>query len=429
MAKNAFLSRVRRGLKRRVRSLKRTADGIWQSEFCGAYINWRLPPNRWDASARMHWCYTQMIWKYGKIETLVTTLIWPILSFVFAWKQTKSCGSGVKARTGVPLLRQFAEQVYLANVYHISPKIYYHCEFYLREKRRQARHYIQDDETVPLLELANGAIDYSVFDDKTRFYEICKQFAVATIPVVARFENGEMFFLESRQLPKKDLFAKPERGKCGQGALVYTYVGAGRYRIGDGRVLSGPDVLGQIAGYSQHTPYILQEKYENHPAIARVYPDALCTCRIVTCKTPAGGAEIVSVVLRMPTGGQCTDNVATGGIAIPVDHKTGTLGKGLTKDMLVPRMNRHPDTGKVFTGLQIPCWQDVIALCLKANEVFGAYPLIGWDVAVAGDGPILVEGNLRFNIEAMQFAHSSPFGDGGFAPLYLAYIRNGRRLN
>jgi hypothetical protein len=425
----AFLSRVHRGLNARKRALKKIASQIRRDEFCGAYINWRWPPKQWEPMAWVHWCYSRSLWRESRLRAIATTLIWPGLSLIFAWKQTQKHGTNVKTNTGLSLTRQFVDQICLANLRYVPPRAYYLYEFYRTENRRQAQQYIQDHEITALLEMANGDIDYNLFNDKLQFYLKCKQFALATIPILARFEKGEIKFIEDHRLPEEDLFAKPELGKCGQGALMYYYAGSATYRSTSGRVMGDDDILEQIADCSKETPYILQPRYKNHPEIARLSPQALCTSRVITCRAPSGSVEVLACIFKMATGNNCTDNFATGGIAIPVDIQTGTLGRGVTKEQFTKRIKRHPQTGQIFAGFQIPGWRDLISLCIKAHNAFGAYALIGWDVAITGDGPILVEGNLRWGVESMQIAHGGPLGGGGFASRYLAHVHAGPILN
>ncbi len=55
----------------------------------------------------------------------------------------------------------------------------------------------------------------------------------------------------------------------------------------------------------------------------------------------------------------------------------------------------HPASGIVFKGLALPYFADVKTLVLGAASLLPA-AMIGWDVAIAADGPILMEGNAIF---------------------------------
>ena len=53
----------------------------------------------------------------------------------------------------------------------------------------------------------------------------------------------------------------------------------------------------------------------------------------------------------------------------------------------------HPVTGKAFEGFQIPYWEEILKLTEKALRKVDGINYVGWDIAITGKGPIIVEGN------------------------------------
>jgi len=53
-------------------------------------------------------------------------------------------------------------------------------------------------------------------------------------------------------------------------------------------------------------------------------------------------------------------------------------------------------------GRAIPFWEDLKALALAAHRHFDDRIVIGWDIAVLGDGPIIIEGNSSPCMDIMQ---------------------------
>ena len=179
-------------------------------------------------------------------------------------------------------------------------------------------------------------------DDKRRFFAECKRFGLPAIPIVAEFEDGKLKHwgegIDNR-LPKTDLFAKPANGKCANGAMLYTYEPPGFYRCHDGTLKTGDELMVGLAESSREQPYILQERYSNHPDIAALSPGALCTFRVVTCRLPDGRCEDIMTIFKMPTRNCFADNFAIGGLAISVDKKSGQLGSAMTKDLDADRID------------------------------------------------------------------------------------------
>ena len=66
------------------------------------------------------------------------------------------------------------------------------------------------------------------------------------------------------------------------------------------------------------------------------------------------------------------------------------MGNGFDK-----KVNESPvsPTGVTFDGYPIPYWDDVVKMVCEAALVNQGVKLIGWDVALAKDGPLLIEAN------------------------------------
>ena len=81
---------------------------------------------------------------------------------------------------------------------------------------------------------------------------------------------------------------------------------------------------------------------------------------------------------------------------IPINFDIGELkGKGFTAMKTGSEMfTEHPTTKFHLPGYKIPFFKESIELCKK----FASYipnRIIGWDVAITPNGPIIIEGNLQ----------------------------------
>ena len=91
--------------------------------------------------------------------------------------------------------------------------------------------------------------------------------------------------------------------------------------------------------------------------------------------------------------GACVDNAGGGGIFCNVDAETGIVyTDGI--DELGKFYDKHPDSGLVFKGYQIPKWNDLLITVEKVHkECMPHHLYIGWDFALTDDGWVLIEGN------------------------------------
>jgi len=157
---------------------------------------------------------------------------------------------------------------------------------------------------------------------------------------------------------------------------------------------------------------ILQPWIKNHPDLVPLTNGNLATLRLITFKDTAGVAVEFKAIFRMPCGTNIVDNFQQGNLVASVDLATGELGQTYSKqDGVLTMTEIHPDTGCVIAGEKLPYWEDIRALCRKAQECCDKEPFVGWDVAITQEGPLLLEANPTFGIEGLQAAHGVGIGE------------------
>ena len=175
--------------------------------------------------------------------------------------------------------------------------------------------------------------------------------------------------------------------------------------------MSHDQLLGLLTAASKVEPYILQPRALNHPDIAAITDTALCTVRTFTFRAPNRPPEYLDGYLKFPTGNGVTDNTHQGGIASPVDKKTGMLRRAVSGDPISAEFSHHPDAGAEMSGMQVPYWDQVVDLSLNAHRALSTNPVLGWDIAVTPGGPIVVEGNAAPDVETFQRVTGRPIGE------------------
>lgn len=138
--------------------------------------------------------------------------------------------------------------------------------------------------------------------------------------------------------------------------------------------------------------FIIQECVQQHERMSALNPTSINTIRIMTYRS---GMEIIVVyaAVRIGRNGQVTDNQSKGGISAKIDER-GQLckyGFGSVGDDLIEKT----DSGIVLEGYQIPLFQEAIDAVKQAHYNLPFYNIVGWDIAIAQDGPVLIEWNSR----------------------------------
>ncbi len=194
-----------------------------------------------------------------------------------------------------------------------------------------------------------------------------------------------------------DVIAKPLEGSSGVGITRYTKV----------------DFQGHEDAFRQELLKngigILEERLIQHDRMMQLCPTSVNTIRIATLLGEKKQG-VVYAFLRIGNG-NVMDNVDCGGMAARVDLCSGKLlTVGADKAGNVYAV--HPMTNTPIVGFEVPCFQEAVAMCLRAAQKVPQMRFIAWDVAITNAGPCFIEGNSFPSHAVPQFAAHYPDGMG-----------------
>jgi hypothetical protein len=115
------------------------------------------------------------------------------------------------------------------------------------------------------------------------------------------------------------------------------------------------------------------------------------------------------------------DNRSQGAIAYGLDTSTGRLTLGAIKDGL-GTFSVHPASGRTTVDFQLPYFDEAVELVTTAHaKAFARFPTVGWDIAIADEGPMIVEMNISWGTE-----HDIPgehfLGETAYTECILAHL-------
>jgi Sugar-transfer associated ATP-grasp len=251
-------------------------------------------------------------------------------------------------------------------------------------------------------------------------------------PGAALLHSPEAFEIWLRDPGNYPFFAKPSAGAFGMGSCF-----AARLDAAADSIVTVNDERLPIADYATRNwdkhlgGLIVQQVIEPHPELVERIGRRVATARIVTMLTPTG-PRIHRSVFRIPTGANFTDNFNLGssgnGFAI-VDPGTGKLtecynGLGLG----LRRIENHVDTGQRLEDYVLPHWQRAAEYVLLGQRAMTGLPILGWDVAFAADGPVIVEFNTHPGYAILQ-ATGRGLADAEFLANFPRDSAESRRLH
>lgn len=156
-----------------------------------------------------------------------------------------------------------------------------------------------------------------------------------------------------------------------------------------------------LKGTYVHTKLIAQ-----HELINQIHGNSVNTLRIITIVTATGHIEFIGGFYRFGVGSSVVDNATSGGFTVGVHMETGKLkAEGhYLMEFGGATITKHPDTGFVFEGFEIPFYTEILQLLKDALKIFPDR-LIGWDIAITTTGPVIVECNSYPHIPLSDMAY------------------------
>lgn len=152
--------------------------------------------------------------------------------------------------------------------------------------------------------------------------------------------------------------------------------------------------------------YIFEKQLVQDSVLAKLNPDTVNTCRVLTYKD-----KVVSCSIRVGRKGAFVDNAAKGGIVLSLDMETGKIEEYGLREYDLTKYYEHPDTKIRFKDYDVPMWPAVKELVEKTISVLPYYNSVGFDVATTIDGPVIIEINNGTGVYASQMGKKRGIAD------------------
>ncbi len=155
--------------------------------------------------------------------------------------------------------------------------------------------------------------------------------------------------------------------------------------------------------------FIVQEAIMQHPAMAALNPMTVNCIRLVTFMFH-GKIYPLSPIVKVGSPKHRVDNYKHGGHIIGVDLKTGrTNNWALSADY--NRTSVLPSGCDLSDGYEIPFFDELVKKAIACHYEVPKMPMIGWDIAIDEEGPVLIEPNFACDYKMNQAVNGPLFGD------------------
>lgn len=148
----------------------------------------------------------------------------------------------------------------------------------------------------------------------------------------------------------------------------------------------------------RNNQFLVEEFITQHPELMRLSPKSVNTLRIITY-FDGTDVHVLAHAFKMGNGADL-DNFGQGGIQTTVYDDGVALYGAFDKEG--NKFLTHPQTGVDIVGFVVPMYAEALAMADEMARIVPEVPYIGWDIAIAPDRPIVIEGNYNSGVFQMK---------------------------
>lgn len=245
------------------------------------------------------------------------------------------------------------------------------------------------------------------------------------IPALATPEDLRAFLTGPARFP---LFGKPQAYSGSFGSALIDGVDGDNLVLGNGKRIALDAFCREIIS-EYGDGYLLQSALQQHPAMEQMTGKAVGSIRLVTVRTGVM-PDVFYALWKIPSPKAMSDNFwQSGSMIAQIDSATGKVGRCRIGTGLEARdIEEHPVSGQRFDSLTIPHWDEACRMAREAHAVLSEFGVIGWDVAITEDGPVLIECNDNPFHSLYQIAFCRGIRNDDFRPILDAVTARSKEL-
>ena len=236
-----------------------------------------------------------------------------------------------------------------------------------------------------------------------------------SIPTLETIGQLRRFLTERAQYP---LFGKPQSFSGSYGSALLLGVEGDMLVLGNGKRVALDGFCKEIID-QYGSGYLLQSALVQHPEMVALTGKAVGSLRVVTVRD-SNRPQVLYSAWKIPAPDAMSDNFwQSGSMIAPVDAMTGKVGQARIGTGLDARdIDDHPVSGAQITGKQLPMWDRVRAMVCEAHAVVPEFGIVGWDVAIGPDRPMIIEHNADPFHTLYQLSHRRGINNPDFMPIF-----------
>lgn len=266
---------------------------------------------------------------------------------------------------------------------------------------------LRDNHWILLWKILGNASSLRLAQDKLALAEHLSAMGLSTPPLLCELPQGSKFTLED--LPRTDcdrLFIKPRHGSQAIGAFSLKRIANDCWQINGNQKIDGKSLQHQIDRLLQMDSLLVQPFLRPLTQLAELSSDAPLELRITTAHLPDGQSFIHSAYLKIQAPGTHASTAISGALAAPIAPGSGMMQYGIQLQQPHLKLKQIPWSGVALHDRILPHYPEVEAMVLTASRALPGIPVLGWDVLLTENGPVILEANTGLSWRLMHLSHA-----------------------
>lgn len=279
------------------------------------------------------------------------------------------------------------------------PENYSYCRFWEKDRDQWKYYYGSNYDAYQKYKLEKEVQrkEYQIiFSDKEVCQQMCDGTGLKMPRCVGVLDPSEDYRQKFESFFKSgaanQLIVKPARGSSGQGIVFAEY-------NGDKIHLKKKSHSFDLNSFVIKERCIVQEVVQLDERILMLTSAA--SFRIVTLLTKSNEILALSGEMLLAVDGGFLSNWSAGGITVGIDLDSGMLME-YGFDKLGLTYKKHPKTGVEFKEFKVPNWKEILTFAKKVQETFPYFKMLGPDIALSKEGPVLYEINATPDLASSE---------------------------
>ncbi|MDX2345710.1 MAG: sugar-transfer associated ATP-grasp domain-containing protein, partial [Legionella sp.] len=107
----------------------------------------------------------------------------------------------------------------------------------------------------------------------------------------------------------------------------------------------------------------------------------------------------------------------------PIDPESGVLLDGVFVNSTDEKFSCVPWNGAPLLGRFVPEFKQAVQMVLDGSTLFPDVPLLGWDVILSDQGPVILESNIGVSLSRSQLWHYETGVESPLMPTLLEWTK------